>query len=492
MITSRAQETHRAIKIIHADEGTSHPTYANTHILKGNVIFEHDSTTMYCDSACFFLDSNVFHAFGNINIVKGDSMKLKGDTLYYRGISKTADLLGNIVYNDSKLQLVTNSIYYDFNTEIGQYTTPAVITNRQDKNTIRSNKGEYHSKSKTVFFRDSVVLHNENYDMFSDTLIYNTSSKTAYFHGPTEIISKKDKILCSSGIYNTESEVTSLWNRAMIIGESQTITGDSIHYERETGIGEIFGNVMMEDTTNHVFLYGNNGFHNEKTDSTSIFGSGQMTQINKADTLFLTANYLTIKSDSLNENKVIRAYETVRIFQADFQGTCDSLTYADQDSTMQFYNSPVLWSDESQITGSFIEAKISNQDIEFLQVNKNAYIISEVDTTMYDQIQGKDIYAKFKEGKIYRVDVKGNGKTLYHIQNEDSLYLEANSAECADIVVRFEKGQINSIKFIDSPNAIYQAIADLSRKQRFLEGFKWLAGTRPTKEEFIQPVTLEH
>lgn len=492
MFTGSAQEKQSTIKIIHADEGTSHPLYANTHILKGNVVFEHDSTTMYCDSAYFFLDSNVFHAFSNINVVKGDSMKLKGDTLYYRGVSKTADLLGNIVYNDSKFQLVTNSLFYDFNTEIGEYNTPAVITNRQDKNTIRSDQGEYHSKTKTVYFRDSVVLHNENYDMYSDTLIYNTSTKTAFFHGPTEIISKKDKILCNSGIYNTNTEVTSLWNRARIIGKEQNIAGDSIHYDRNSGIGEIFGNVMMEDTANHVYLYGNNGFHNEKTDSTAIFGSGQMTQFNKKDTLFLTANYLTIKSDSSNENKMIRAYETVRIFQADFQGMCDSLTYADKDSTMHFYESPVLWSDESQIMGKYIEAKIAKEEIKFLQVNKNAFIISEVDTTMYDQIQGKDIFANFKDGKIHRVDVKGNGKTLYHIQNEDSLYLEANSAECADIVVHFDKGQINSIKFIESPSAIYQAIADLSRKQRFLEGFKWEANSRPTKEEFIQPATIEH
>lgn len=486
-----AQEKQSAIKIIHADEGQSHPTYTNTHILKGNVVFEHDSTTMYCDSAYLFLDSNVFHAFSNIRVVKGDSIELKGDVLYYRGLSRTADLLGNIVYKDNKFQLVTDALFYDFNTEIGRYTTPAVITNRQDKNTLRSNRGEYHGKSKTVYFKDSVVLHNEKYDMYSDTLVYNTSSKTAYFYGPTEIISKSDKIICNSGIYNTRSEVTSLWNRARVISKDQTIEGDSIHYDREKGIGEIFGNVRMLDTTNHVFMYGDEGYHDEFSDSTAICGSGQMTQVNKKDTLFLTAAYLTIKTDSSNENKKIRAYQQVRIFQADFQGVCDSLTYADVDSVMHFYHSPILWSENSQILGKYIEARIVKQDIESLTVNKNAFIISEVDTTMYDQIQGKDLFAKFKDGKIFRVDVKGNGKTLYHIQNEDSLYLEANAAECANIIIHFEKGQIQSIKFMESPNAIYQAIDKMSQKQRFLEGFKWAVKSRPIKEEFLQPVTIE-
>lgn len=478
------------IKIIHADEGTSHPTYANTHRLKGNVIFEHDSTTMYCDSAYFFLDSNVFHAFSNIKVIKGDSIKLNGDTLYYRGVSKTADLLGNIVYNDNKFQLVTKKLYYDFNTEIGSYTTPAVITNRQDKNTLRSDLGEYHSKEKTVYFKYSVVLHNEKYDMYSDTLVYNTSSKTAFFYGPTEIISKNDRILCNSGIYNTDSEITSLWNGATIIGKEQVIYGDSIHYDRTAGIGEIFGNVMMQDTASDVFLYGDNGYHSETIDSTAIFGCGQMTQISKKDTLFITAEFLTIKTDSLNEKKVIRAYKDVRIFQPDFQGICDSLAYSDADSLMRFYKNPILWSDENQITGNYIQAKVAKQEIRSIIVNKSAFIISEIDTTLYDQIQGKDIFANFKEGKISRVDVKGNGKTLYHIQNEDSLYLEANGAECADITILFEKGKIEVINFKESPNAVYQAIADMSPGQRYLEGFKWAASSRPFKDEFIQPQAL--
>ena len=157
---------------------------------------------------------------------------------------------------------------------------------------------------------------------------------------------------------------------------------------------------------------------------------------------------------------------------------------------MKFFDSPILWSGESQITGKYIEAKIAKQQIMSLMVNKSAFIISEIDSTMYDQIQGKDIYAKFKEGKIAVVDVKGNGKTLYHLQNEDSLYLEANSAECADITIKFKKEEINSITFKESPIALYQAIDKMSKTQRFMEGFSWHATIRPRQEEFILPEEL--
>jgi hypothetical protein len=37
--------------------------------------------------------------------------------------------------------------------------------------------------------RDSVVVENPDYTIYSDTLKYNTVSNTAYFIGPTRIIS---------------------------------------------------------------------------------------------------------------------------------------------------------------------------------------------------------------------------------------------------------------------------------------------------------------
>lgn len=485
---SSAAQNKQNIKIIQADEGTSHPSFINTHVLTGNVIFEHDSTLMYCDSAYFFLDSNAFHAFSNIRVEKGDSIRLTGDTLYYHGLPKTADMVGsNIVYTDRQFQLVTTKLHYDFNTEIGQYITPGTITNLEDKNTIHSKKGEYHSKSQIVYFKDSVRLKNSEYEMISDTLVYHTTSKTAYFHGPTDIISADNQIYCENGYYDTENEITSIWQCAEISNHEQIITGDSIHYSRNIGIGEIFGNVEMLDTTNHIQLFGDFGYHDEFQDSTSIHGHGQMTQIDDKDTLFLSANYLSIKTDSANTNRKVQAYDSVRIHQTQFQATCDSLVYSDQDSLMKFFTGPVLWSDNNQITGKYIEAEIKKNEIRKLTVNKNAFIISEVDSVMFDQIKGKDLYANFTNGKISKVDVIGNGQTLYHIQNVDSLYLESNSATCAELSIRFTEGAIDRIKFIETPKAIYQSIDKMPSSERYFEDFKWLVEQRPQRKEYIQP-----
>lgn len=472
------------IKIIHADEGSPHPSIVNTHLLSGNVIFEHDSTTMYCDSAYFYLDSNAFEAFSNVRVNKGDSIRLTGDTLFYHGLDRTADLNGSIVYDDKKMHMVTESLHYDFNTKIGSYNSLATITSLEDKNTLTSKQGLYNSATQKMHFKDSVRLKNENYTMESDTLTYGMESKIATFHGPTNIISKDNTIYCEAGVYNTETEISSLWNNANIITKEQTLGGDSIYYDRESGIGEVFCNVLMIDTVNKVTLIGDYGFHDELNDSTAIIGNAEMMQKNETDTLFLSAKYLTIKSDSLNENKNIKAYRNVKIYKSDFQGVCDSLAYNDIDSLMKFFTEPVLWSGKNQITGKFIEAKTGKKEIEYLNVIKDAYIISQIDSVMFDQIKGRDINAYFKDGKINNVDVWGNGQTLYYIQNDDSLYLEANQAKCATIKIRFSEETIESIKFIDTPTALYKGITALSQSEKFFDGFSWRIAIKPDKELF--------
>jgi lipopolysaccharide export system protein LptA len=476
----------KQIRILHADEGTSHPEYQNTHILSGNVSFEHDSTYMTCDSAYFFLDSNSFYAFSKVIVTRGDSIKLTGDTVIYRGTERNADLYGNIVYTDRKMKMITPKLHYEFTSQIGSYSSGAIITSMEDKNTLFSKQGTYHSDQQTMYFKDSVRLENEEYTMESDTLIYNINTETSQFEGPTTILSADNTIYCEQGWYDSKNETSSLSQNASLFTKEQKLYGDRIHYQRNIGIGEVFGNVFFVDTTNKIELTSDFAFHNEFIDSTALVGNAIMSQVFENDTLFLKSEEININRDSTGKKNNIKAYHSVQIFKSDFQGVCDSLTYSDNDSLMKFYESPILWSEESQITGDFIQARTSSLGIEKMNIIKNAFIISKIDSINFDQIKGKNIDAFFDSTQINLVEVTGNGQALYYILNEDSLYLEGNQAKCANLNIYFKKGEINSIKLLDAPTAKYQSIEDFSEEERYFAGFKWHKGLRPQRIDFIR------
>ena len=57
----------------------------------------------------------------------------------------------------------------------------------------------------------------------------------------------------------------------------------------------------------------------------------------------------------------MRAYHGCRIFSKDLQAKCDSLSYSFQDSVIRLYKSPVLWSEENQLTSDSMAIFTKNQ-----------------------------------------------------------------------------------------------------------------------------------
>ncbi|MBL0136964.1 MAG: hypothetical protein IPP86_00360 [Bacteroidetes bacterium] len=86
-------------------------------------------------------------------------------------------------------------------------------------------------------------------------------------------------IYCESGWYNTIKQTSSFHKNAYLQTETQLLRGDSVLYDRNSGIGRVFGNVSIEDTTNKIIIGGDYGEHHEVTDSSWVTGHALMSQI---------------------------------------------------------------------------------------------------------------------------------------------------------------------------------------------------------------------
>ena len=91
-----------------------------------------------------------------------------------------------------------------------------------------------------------------------------------------------------------------------------------------------------------------------------------------ADTLFYD------EPDSTHS--FVKAYQHVKIFKTDLQGLCDSLTYYIHDSLMTMYNSPVLWTNNGQVTAKLIKLTAGQTSIKYFELLTNAIVIQKVDS----------------------------------------------------------------------------------------------------------------
>ena len=479
------------INILNADILEYKKEIKDAQILKGNVILEHDGAIMSCDSAYVYTKTNSFEAFNNIKIVQNDSLEMRGDTLFYNGNNKKAEITGNVTFKEKDLSLSTRKLMYDLKAKRAYYNNRAHINSTKSQNKLTSKKGVYHSESKTLFFKDSVELTHPKYKMISDTLIYHTASEIADFKGPTTITSKQNTIFCNKGWYDTKNDQSSFWNNAMIISEEQFLSGDSIFYDSNLGVGKVYGNVILNDTSKKQLIHGDYAFHDENKDSSLVKGNALLSHHYQQDTLHILADQFISTNDSNNLN-FLRGFNNVKFFKNDIQGICDSISYKQKDSIMELFKQPFLWSNENQISGDFIQLKLWNGTINKMNIYENSLILSLADSIHFNQIKGNNMESIFSENAIKSIYVKGNGETLYYIEKENKEPLaDYNKTRCSELTIILDSNQIKTLNFSNQPTAKMNAITSTPTENKKLEGFIWNISERPLKIQFIRNEKLD-
>jgi lipopolysaccharide export system protein LptA len=448
----------------------------------GNVIFKHDEALMHCDSAYFFTDKNSVTAFHHIHIEQGDTLDLYGDFLTYDGNEKLAVMRENVKLIDRETILTTNNLDFNLRSNIGYYTNGGKIKNGD--NDLESNIGFYYSNLKLFHFRDSVVIHNPDYTIYADTLKYNTITEVAYFLGPTEIISEENYIYCENGWYDTKKDISQFNENAYLVSEGQYLKGDSLYYERGTGLGKAFDNVELFDSTQNIILKGKHAIYYEKPEYALLTDSAQFMQISDGDTLYFHADTLESVLDSSGIKKIMKAYYKVKIFRKDFQGKCDSLVYLESDSVFQLFREPVLWSEENQLTADHLDLHLANKKLDYIVMISSSFIISQSDSVRFDQIKGKNMTGHFTNNKLVRVEVKGNGQTIYYAKDQEEL-IGINRAESSDLIIYLKDNKINRINLILAPKATLYPPDTTENVETILKGFIWLEKFRPFSKEDI-------
>jgi lipopolysaccharide export system protein LptA len=447
----------KIVKLIHADVQEFDASLGDMQRLLGHVQFEYQGTMLYCDSAYLYNKTKDFDAYSNVSIRKGSDYSMIGEELHLDQKTKIATVQRGVILRDKEMTLTTDYLLYNMDTEVASYMGGGTIVSRKNSNTLTSKKGYYHSKTETFYFREKVVLKNPDYLVKCDTLQYNSISEVSYFLGPTTIKGSNTDIYCENGMYDSKKDFYRFGKNAVVTSKSSVLKGDSIAYNGKLGIGEVFGNVMIRDTTDNYQVNGDKGFYNEGTAYSWVTGHAYMTQYLDTDTLYMGADTLMSREDSL-KRKIFYAFHGVKLYKSDMQGKADSLVYSQADSTIQMFVDPILWSDESQITGDSITIHSFNGKLDHMFVRKNALVLSKADSTRFNRIQGRELTGYFLENHLHRVWVEGNGQLTYYPTDDKSetpKVMGQNTGECSNIELFLKDNKVTRIKLHTTPSTIF-------------------------------------
>jgi len=469
--------------------------YENNDLLKleGNVHFEYQGNTMYCDSAYYFEKRRLVYAYGKVHIIR-DKINMFCDSAFFNGKAERAKLWGNVRVRDLDYRLTTDSLEYISSSGRAIYRNYGTIKKIGSNEMIVSKVGYFYPESKNYFFSDSVVYSNDGIRMTTDTLAYEYVNKQTVFNGETTILKDSMTMTCLYGWYNTDLNKGYLHGDASYKDNSQILYADTIRYDEKNDEIIAKKDVHLINKKSNYVLNSNYMYTSDSIGLTYITDCAIAKLIQNKDTIYIHSDTLFVLNDTIKKNKNIMAYYGVKIYNNDIQSTCDSLWFSQTQNKIKLYHNPIVWSENSELKGDSIVISTKDSLIDKINIYRNASAIMELDSgQLYNQISGKNMIAYMKEGKLRKTDVNGSAVSIYYPEDEektDSLTtikrMGLNRLESSTLSVYLDSGEVIGINYVNEPVGIFYPMDQIIDKKKFIKNFEWNPALRP-KDEFSLP-----
>lgn len=464
----------KQIVIEHVDFTVSDQTeIPDAVILSGNVRVLHDGIRMTCNKAYLFTKENYIKLFGDVKMNQGDTLFMDSKYAEYNGNRKFAYATGDVLMRSPEMRLTTDTINFDRAIQQAYYNTHGTIVNGQ--NTLKSKSGRYIAGQKKYEFRTAVTLTNPKYVLKSNHLDYYTNSGHAYVFGPSTITSKEDFIYTEKGFYDTKKDEAQLYTNSYIRYGTRIIKGDKLYYNKPKNYSSGTNNVRITDTVNKYVMEGHYAeiFRRPQSDSLVMTKHAVAKTLVEKDTLYTHAKLMVVTGKP--GERIVRGYNNARFYKLDMSGKCDSIHSDEKKGLTQLIKRPVVWNGDSQLTGDIIHI-ISNsktEQIDSLKVLNNAFIIQK-DTigTGYNQIKGKNLYGKFRDNKLYEVDLVGNAEKLVYMYDKTELF-GIDKGRGSSIHLEIVDNKITTATLFRKIESEVFPDAELPQNVRKFRGFVW-------------------
>lgn len=458
-----------------------------------------DSAELVSQRGYYDANTNIAYFQDSVRVTHPD-YKLVTDSLAFNTQTEKAIFIAPThIYNEEKV-IYCEDGYYDSKANYAVLSKNAYYVNEDPNKTEKAtgDKIIYDGNAKMYYLIGNATFTDKDQKVNADTIVYDAGIDQYFFNGNpkfrTTDSTQGQSIDAKNSFYDGETKTMQFRDSVRVVQDNSILTSDSLDYNRETHQGIARGNVVWEDTTSNVLITCQEALYDDSTKSILAHKKPVLRSLIDGDSLWLAADTLYSIPDSNakegQDARILQAYRNVRLYKSDIQALCDSLSYSDLDSMFTFFDDPVLWVDSVQFTADTIRVRLKNNKIHKVQQRKNSFIVSTDEGIYYNQIKGRHITASFDTlGKLKLMAVKHKGESVYYAKDGKQRFIGVNDIDCQDMYIYFYQNQLYRIKFVTNPKSILYPMGQVNHSSLQLEGYRWLEAYRPkSKEELFKPM----
>lgn len=408
--------------------------------------------------------------YGNVKLTQGNVFVTCDKAVQYL-VRNDAVLEGNVIVKRDSITIITSKGFYLGDEKVTKSTSGIILDD--NKVVLIADRGEYFFDEDRAFFQSRVSLEDSVMKMFADELTY----------------------------YQKENRVVSVGN-VKIIDPSNEINADSLEHFRSSKTSIADGHVKIVSLENNSMIFGDHLEDYPERNYTLINENPLYMQFDSTysddneltvDTLLIKAGLMEAFRDSAN---IFKAVDSVEIVKGEFASVNDfTLFLRDEDIIItkklpDKLNQPVLWYINSQLSGDSITIYIAENNINRLDVNRNAFMLSQNKKykERFDQTSAKDVNLFFANNKLSRADFIESVLSIYYLyEDEVANGLTKSSAKKVNIV--FENDEVNQVRLYGSPQSDFYPENQVSGNEKAftLPSFKFYK-YRPTSNELLKSI----
>lgn len=396
--------------------------------------------------------------FGSRTLIKDSTRTYIADNSAYDELTGIAQLEGNAVIKDSVngYTVLGGQIYLDKNNSSFLATRKPVLIF----------KGE--SDDSTFIAADTLFSGVEKRDSLGRKIVVSTDTLKK-----ETVVNLQDSLLTIQEKKDTVENKT-LSKTILPKDTVLTTSTDSIVIRKENIAGKnTTGNPPPRDS---LMIDRPDSLIAKQTKTDSI-ANEQITNNTRKDSL------ISNTAGKISKDTAIRyfiAFHKVRIFNDSLQSVCDSLYYSSEDSIFRLFKEPLVFSNNSQISGDTIYMYTKNKKADRLYVFENGIIVNKANEKMYNQIAGRTLNGYFKGGELDYMRAKGSpAESVFYPLDDDSAYIGMNRGKGDLIDIYFLNKEVNKVKFVNEVDGTLYPIRQIPEDQKFLKNYKWLDKRRP-------------
>lgn len=383
------------------------------------------------------------------------------------------EVTGNVVITQGNITITCDTALHYISRNDARLIGNVVLT--QNELTIRTPEGYYFGDERIAISDKGLVLSDGIVVLSARNGDYSFPDKRADFKKDVKLVDTASTLLCENLTYYREEEKAIAQNNVCIYDTATSLQADSLVHWRRTKVSFAFRNVLLTDFANNTILFGNRLEDDGMLKYTIIDDKPLMMQIDTSDsgepdTLFLQAEIMEAMRDSTG---IFIATDSVRILRGTFASKNEKTIYYQSLKRMESFRPietapvPVIWSDNSQLSGDSIRIYLKSRAMEKMEIRKNSLILTKHAgfENRYDQIAAATVDLLFDTAGVRRANLAGNVLSIYYMF-EDSVASGLVKSSSRTAVMHFLDDKIDRIHLYGDPNSEYHPEKEITGKER--------------------------